>query len=82
MFPKCMTCVGEIIQARSQGKEPDNPVPNDAITFAPAWQEKLFQGTLVMACVTIPVCTDHIEFKEVTPLQSAINSGLMLPGMG
>lgn len=53
----------------------------DADTYVPSWQIKSFApGQASAACVTVPVCIDHIQVQENNPMEVAMRSGLVLPG--
>lgn len=79
---KCIHCIENYLQV------PDGPPKaeawgrvQDAITFVPSWQLQSFApGQMVAACVTVPVCLDHIQIQKQSPEQIAQRSGLALPG--
>jgi hypothetical protein len=50
--------------------------------MVPSWQQTMLgPGQLVLACIALPICINHIAFKEQTPQEKAARSGLALPGM-
>jgi hypothetical protein len=57
------------------------PDPRDAITWLPAWQQQQVGQQMVMACVALPSCMEHIKINKPSPQQYAMRSGLALPGM-
>ena len=83
---KCVKCIEDYINARNaaekDGTDPPSPsMLNDAITLVPSWQQQMVGPQLIMTCVTVPTCLDHIEKQDATPAQRALSSGLSLPGM-
>lgn len=86
MSYKCVKCIEEYINARvkaeAEGTEPPSPdTLNDAITLVPSWQQQMLGQQLIVTCVTVPTCLNHIEKKEESPTERALGRGLMLPGM-
>jgi hypothetical protein len=83
---KCLNCVAvhkKFVSDQTIGSIPEEfpePVVNDAITYAPSWQQQVVAGTLVMACIAIPVCVDHVEVAEMTAEQRAVQGGRLLQG--
>jgi hypothetical protein len=82
---KCLSCIVQQMQfavqqalGNHQGEE--LPVVNDAITLAPAWQQKMVGMQMVMACISVPVCGTHLEVAEVPPEQQALLGGKLLAG--
>jgi hypothetical protein len=65
------------------GMEPENmapPVINDAICLVPVWQQMQVGQNMVMGCVAIPACMEHIEVKEMSPIEKAVQGGRIIPG--
>lgn len=80
---KCLQCCGEHILAKNQGMpENSRPAINDAVTWAPGWQTKTTMGQVIMACVVVPSCMDHLDTKAKTPYERATESGLAIAGEG
>lgn len=80
---KCMVCVGLMVMAKVKvlkGEEAEVNEPNDALTLAPVWQEKIVGNQMVMACVALPVCETHISVQELSPADQAIRNGQLLLG--
>jgi hypothetical protein len=86
---KCLACYEELanfLGAQEEGKIPDDaerPVPEDAVTFAPAWQTKTIMGQMVMACIALPSCERHlVPQKRSAVEQSVMRGGVLIPGAG
>lgn len=77
---KCFSCI-EIFVANGKKKEEWGKVRNSA-TLVPTWQQKVVGGNLMMACVTLPTCIEHIISKPETPEEIAARTGLAIPGAG
>lgn len=81
---KCNTCVGEYLNfavKKVKGEVPEEAVPpeiKDAVTMAPSWQSNMTMGQLMMACVPLPTCMDHIQVTELSAEQRALLSGILL----
>lgn len=96
---QCLQCIGEhkaevnnrngnraLAQARGADyAEPTEPLPpiRAAVTLAPSWQTMALTGQMVMACVSVPVCFEHIAAHEKSAEEKAISGGLLLgrPGI-
>lgn len=79
---KCLACVSEHLAARQKMPDQDPPVIQDAITWAPSWQTKTMGGNVMMACVAVPSCLDHLSNEEKSPQQRAMEGGILLGGSG
>jgi hypothetical protein len=87
---KCLQCIGEYqlaVQDKEagvlhDGKEPVIPEIRAAVTLAPSWQQTQMMGQLVMACVPLPSCMEHLTTKKQSAVQRATASGLALGGNG
>jgi hypothetical protein len=83
---KCMSCCAERIVAevkQNKGELPEDahlPEIRDAITWAPAWQTQAVAGQMVMACVALPTCKEHIQAVELSPADQAVRGGRLLQG--
>lgn len=81
---KCLSCVGEFMmasrKAQANGEVPELPEIRDAITMAPSWQTKTTMGQMVMACVAVPTCMQHLGAQEKSALEKAADNGLFLGG--
>ena len=79
---KCLPCLSEYLEQRK--RMPDSPrlSVNDAITWAPSWQMQTIQGQLIFACVAVPVCHEHLETKEKSAQERAVEGGILLGGQG
>jgi len=61
------------------------PMPRDAITMAPSWQQQtqMGPGQMAIACVAIPSCKEHLQVQEISAIDRAIMGGkLILGGQG
>lgn len=79
----CLQCAGELVIAetkRARGETVPLPVPEEAWTMAPTWQQQVTLGQLVMACVAVPVCKKHLDVAEISPADQAVRNGRLLPG--
>ena len=85
---KCMPCVTEYkVNREKEGEDGDATSIDmsklgDAITEVPVWQQQLIAGQLIVTCVTLPVCYDHIEAREKTEVEKAVEGGHLLMGTG
>ena len=83
---KCLDCVAQyksFLANQNLGNTPEDypaPVIKDAVTLVPAWQQQVFGGQIVMACVAVPTCMDHIQVSEMTAEQKAVLGGRLLQG--
>lgn len=83
---KCLSCVGinkTFLARQAAGIEPDNvapPVIQDAVTLAPAWQQMQAGMNTVIGCVALPTCLDHVDVKEMSAVERAVQGGRVLPG--
>jgi len=75
---KCIHCIERYIRLPESEKTPVAwEEVQDSVTMAPSWQQMdLGMGQLVMACVALPVCLDHIRVDNPQPLASS--GGLVL----
>lgn len=89
--PKCASCLGDYITAKSQielgvmntdGTEITLPELKDAITILPSWQTNNINGQIVMALCSLPCCLDHAMPKKESVQEKMTRSGLALPGTG
>ena len=86
MFPKCLQCVAahkHFVAQQKLGNIPEEfpePPIADAITLVANWQQQQIMGQMIMACVAIPACEDHIEVQEQTAEEKAIAGGRLLQG--
>lgn len=85
---KCTACISEYLAAKmvhdalvdkEGAEEPSADNIRDAITLAPAWQQLSMQGQLVVACVPVPSCMEHLTNNEKTPEQRLAEAGLAIP---
>lgn len=79
----CLTCTGEAVLARikqARGEDVEVPIPNEAWTLAPAWQQQIIGGQMVMACVALPTCDKHLQVAELSPADQAVRGGRLLQG--
>jgi hypothetical protein len=77
----CLQCCGEYIQARDRGiPVVQRPAIQVAATWAPSWQSQAVGGQMMMACVVIPSCFDHLSNRQKSPQEIAAGSGLFLGG--
>lgn len=88
-YPMCLSCVSEYVLARNkwiESGQPDGQEPSysdsvrPAITNAAAWQQQVVGGQMIMACVALPTCMQHLGVREKTAMERAAGSGLMVPG--
>lgn len=83
---KCSDCVAIVLNHRAKvnlgeiAPESEEPPMNDAVTMAPSWQTRMVHGNMMMACVALPSCLDHLEVSGLTPEQRATLGGYVLPG--
>ena len=81
---KCLPCISQMRQHRQQvelGQIPaDTPEPfvKEAITLVPTWQQQIVGNQMVVACVTVPACMEHIEVREPSAEEKAIQGGRLL----
>jgi hypothetical protein len=90
--PKCITCITMFFDWQQKVLDEDplagpEPVVEDAITMAPAWQEKMIGNRmtgmqLMYACIALPTCMGHLGKVELTDEQKAVKGGVILPGAG
>jgi hypothetical protein len=82
----CLQCVSEVLQfeaRQARGEIPELAAPpslREAITLAPSWQQQSIMGQMVMACVAVPTCKEHLQVKEVSPQDRALLGGKLIPG--
>lgn len=82
----CMQCSAEwkmyVVKKTNGTLAADTPVPEirAAYTWAPAWQQQQIGGQLVMACIPLPTCLEHLAVSELSSLDRAIMGGKLLPG--
>jgi hypothetical protein len=72
---------------QAMGSEGEAPAINDAVTYAPAWQQHMIGNQitgmqLMYACIALPTCMGHLGKIELTPEQQAVKGGILLPGSG
>jgi hypothetical protein len=80
---KCLQCCGEYLLAKKKfGADADLPEIHDMVTWAPSWQSTTMMGQMIVAAVPLPTCLDHMESKEKTAQQRAMEGGILLPGAG
>ena len=89
MNEKCLACIeayATFLDAQAKGKVPPDqasPEIQDAITHAPSWQTHSIMGQMVMACVALPSCMDHLVPHHKTAQEKmALSGGLLVPGAG
>jgi hypothetical protein len=80
---KCIHCIENYVKLSDEQKTPERwDEVMDAVTYVPSWQTQMAgPGQLVMACVTVPVCLDHIKVQKPDINQIASRSGLAIPGI-
>lgn len=79
----CLDCIGnyKMTLARYEdGSQEQLPQVNNAVTLCPSWQNTSIMGQMVMACVAVPTCAEHIGVTPKSPRQRAAESGLIVPG--
>jgi hypothetical protein len=79
---KCLACVSEYIQHKNKFPNEERLPVNDAITWAPSWQNFSIMGQSMFGCVALPSCMQHLDVKDKTPQQRAMEGGLLLGGPG
>lgn len=83
---KCLTCAGlyKIFLARqASGSEPEDatiPEIQEAITFVPKWEQVQIGSNSILGVCSIPSCLDHIEVKEMSEFEKAMQGGRLLHG--
>ena len=90
MQASCLQCIGEYQMAVNDreegilhnGETPVIPVINAAVTLAPAWQQTMIMGQMVMSCVAVPSCMAHLQTKKQSSIERATASGLAIGGAG
>jgi len=75
---KCLQCIGEAQVDKSDAAHEIR----DAITLAPMWVTQAAGMNMVMACVAVPTCLEHIQTAEKTPQQRAMEGGIILGQQG
>jgi hypothetical protein len=58
--------------------EDQRPPINKAVTFAPAWQSQTYMGQVIVACVSLPSCMDHLGSKKKSAEERAMEGGIVL----
>lgn len=84
---KCVHCVEGYTQAMERAGEDAQAYiqeywseVKDADTWVPSWQSAVpTPGQMVLACVSLPVCINHIQVNKPKPEQIASRSGLLVP---
>jgi hypothetical protein len=75
-------------QASYEAEMAAHPLPEirPAVTFSPSWQQTQIASQMgmqmVMTCVALPVCYEHIEVREKTAEEKAMSGGKILPARG
>jgi hypothetical protein len=72
----CLQCLAEERQAKDKGEE--EAEAREAVTLAPTWASNAFMGQMVMACVAVPSCREHLNIQDKTPQQRAMEGGIVL----
>lgn len=86
MFPKCLQCVAghkHFVAQQKLGNIPAEfaePMIKDALTLVGNWQQQQIMGQMIMACVAIPACEEHIEVQEQSAEEKAVMGGRLLQG--
>jgi len=83
---QCLPCISRLRDF--QNKQELNQIPQDveepevasAVTLVPTWQQQVIGGQIVMACVTVPACMEHIEVRQPTAEERAVQGGRLLQG--
>jgi len=62
----------------------DTPMPaitdiREGITLAPSWQQKQIMGQLVVTCIPLPICMEHLAPAELSATEKALAAGLVVP---
>lgn len=81
MSTKCLACTGQFVQASKQavnGSVPVLPEIKEAVTWAPAWQNTIIQGQMVISCVAVPTCMEHLGVEKESAAEIAARRGLAL----
>lgn len=85
---KCTVCVSEYLQAKSEWDmlvdKDEQPAPNkaeirDSYTMAPSWQQKQIMGQLIVTCIPLPICLEHLAPAQLSVTERALQSGLAVP---
>lgn len=80
MTLKCLTCLAEgklaVQHSNGNGQDYSEPLANDAITWAPSWQQQQVGPQMVMACVALPTCAVHLQVDRKSPLD--LGKGVIL----
>jgi hypothetical protein len=81
---KCLQCVSESIVHEAKikrGEIPEGttgPEERDGVTFAPSWQQQQVMGQMVMACVAVLTCREHLQVAEISPADQAVRNGRLI----
>lgn len=85
---KCTVCVSEylaqkrdwdMLVEKTNAPEPNKEEIRDAITIAPSWQQKEVMGTIVVTCIPLPICMEHLAPAQLSTTERAMNAGLVVP---
>jgi hypothetical protein len=80
---KCLGCISDYVAAEQKGvPEADRPPIRDGVTLAPHWVNQTIMGQVMMACVAVPSCYVHLNVKEKTPQERAVEGGIIIGGGG
>lgn len=83
----CFQCIADFKATYADATEedmmagfgtPDAHV-HSAITLVPSWQQKQMGPSLIVTCVTLPICHKHIAARAKTAEEQAIEGGRLLP---
>lgn len=83
---KCFVCVANkrmyFVKEKNGTNPPGTtePIVQEAVTWAPSWQQQQIGMQAIMACVSLPTCYDHVEVRELSALDKAMMGGKILPG--
>jgi hypothetical protein len=61
---------------------PELPEIKDSYTLAPSWQSQIVQGQMVISCVAVGSCLEHLGVKMKSAAERAAQSGLVVGGSG
>lgn len=72
----CLQCVTE----NSASEEENKPEVRRALTLAPMWVTKNIGPQLIVTAVAVPTCAEHLNVKEKSPQELAMEGGILLGG--
>jgi hypothetical protein len=85
----CLACIEAhvtFLTEQENGKHPaeeEAPEIREAYTLAPSWQTHTMMGQMMMTCVALPSCYEHLVPQKKSPMErSALAGGVLIPGPG